>query len=239
MKYRFVALLAAFIFVGSALAQSGGAITPEQYAKQNKGKGTPFQVEQGQLQPANMFKLVSQCVDAFAQPAQDELVVHGSSIVDPDDYRINGPTALSDALDIATLEAENNAARYLKGIVLAANTTAVRNSQKTRKGSKKGSALDENKIMSGFSSKAVNTLVKLRSSSTVAVLKGGRVTGRNIIFLGKQGLCVIVKYEIPLDQQNFNPANAASSSSTSQQPGNNDSKGGGFPLPPPGSIRDF
>ncbi len=223
-----------------ALGFAQEAVSPEQYLQQQEEQqGATFQVIGEQIEPAQMLELIYKCTEPAAQAAGDHLAVRGFSIVDARDYKLRGPKALGTALARAELEAKANAAEALNAVAIAASDTSVLNETTTSSDTIAGEG-DTETILSNFSVQSIEVLEQVRTSGVEAFLVGGRVVGTGIISLGEEGLCVVVRYEVPLDQENYDPDSslppAGEATSASQQ---ESSSGDGFEAPPAGSIGDF
>ncbi len=238
IRRRGVLWLVVFWLALTGFAQE--ASSPEQYLQQEKEQqGATFQVIGEQIEPAQMLELIYKCTEPAAQAAGDHLAVRGFSIVDARDYKLRGPKALGTALARAELEAKANAAEALNAVAIAASDTSVLNETTTSTDAVVGEG-DTETILSNFSVQSIEVLEQVRTSGVETFLVGGRVVGTGIISLGEQGLCVVVRYEVPLDQENYDPnsslAPEGEDTTASQQ---ESSSGGGFEAPPAGSIGDF
>lgn len=215
-------------------------VSPEEYAEQEESQGTTFEVREEGIAPINMLELLYQCTQPAPQAARDFLVVRGFNIVDARDYRLRCTRALSIAL--SELAARAGAAEALTAVSIAAtssdtltDTTAAADAEVI------GSEGDV--VLQSLSATSISTLTETTSTSVEAVLRVGRNTGIGIISLGEAGMCVVVRYEVPLDQENYNPVQEL-------QPENEDAAGEedgegttnsdhGHEAPLPGSIGDY
>jgi hypothetical protein len=237
-KIRWFSL--SFALFALSLAQE--PISPEEYLQQKEEmEGSTFQVVGQQIEPAQMLELIYKCTQPAAQAAGDHLAIRGFSLVDARDYQLRGPKALGTALAKAELDAKANAAEALSAVAITASdlsttteTTASSDSQATN-----GEA---ESVLSSFSVESIEVLKQVRSSEVDTVLIGGRVTGTGIISLGEEGMCVVVRYEVPLDQENYDPGSQLMPSDSAQASDNQEEDTQteeGHTVPPAGSIGDF
>lgn len=239
---RFVAaVLIAALGVGASWAQEAFApVAPQDFAQAVSQEAPSFVVADPDvgIEPSvQLIELLFQCTQPFGQAIGDLLFVHGFSIVDARDYRLNGPIALQDAFVEAELNAQSAAAAMLEGVSTYARNERQRSSTGTSSGSVDGDAA-VGELTSTFSSTAFRNISQTASGETSAFLRGGRATGVRIVSLGDQGFCVVMRYGVPLDQAGFDPATAGD---PAQPPPPQGSPRGadGFPFLPPGSIGSF
>ncbi|SMB81989.1 hypothetical protein [Deinococcus hopiensis] len=173
-------------------------VTPQQFLKTEEVK-TSYTAQQGDLNPADALTLMLQCAPPLAAPydadhdgRNDTLRVYGFSIVSAQVYQARGVTSLASAIQKAQLRANGAAAEFFGGL----QTSIERglDMQNTTSSVAVGSELQ-------LSDVAVETLQDSVRTNAQAVLRGGRITGYRIVSLGNQGLCVVARYELPLDQR--------------------------------------
>ncbi|WP_040381374.1 hypothetical protein [Deinococcus aquatilis] len=228
-------LLLALLCAGCAAAQTSDApVTPQQFLKTEQVQAA-YTVQGGDLNPADALKLMLQCAppistayDADGDGRNDTLRVYGFSIVSAQVYQARGVTSLAPAIQKAQLRANGAAAEFFGGL-----RTAVDRGLDSRNTT--ASVVDGGDLK--LSDLAVETVRDSVSTSAQALLRGGRITGHRIVSLGNQGLCVVARYELPLDQR----AEAAPSSQSAPgvAPRPTTSTGGGFTPPAPGTSGDF
>lgn len=215
-------------------------VPPEQYAEEESEQGATFQVQEGEVTPVSLLELIYQCTQPAPQAAGENLIVRGFNIVDARDYSLRGPRALSTSLARAELDAKAGAAEALNAVAIAAATSSATTDTSTTAGATSSSG-GESEVLQSFSNQTIDNLSQVTTSSVAAVLKGGRTTGTGIISLGEDGMCVVVRYEVPLDQANYDPAQELqpedAASDTAAEPEEGDEQG--FEAPPPGSIGDY
>ncbi len=235
------AVLVAALVLGAGGAQGAFApVSPQEFASAVSQEAPTFVVADHNvgIEPSGqLLELLFQCMQPFGQAVGDLLYVHGYSIVDARDYRLNGPMALQDAFVEAELNAQAAAASMLEGVSIYARNARERSSRTTAGGTVTGDAA-VGELTSTFSSTAFRNVSQDSFTETRAFLRGGRAIGVRIVSLGDQGFCVVMRYGIPLDQEAFDPARLAVPAQTPPVQGP-PSGGDGFPFPPPGSIGNF
>ena len=240
MKTLITSLVATCVLgLCSTLSAQEEAVSPEQFVKDEGENGATFEVKEGEVTPVDLLELVYQCTQPAPEAAGDFLVVRGFNIVDARDYRLRGPRALSTALARAELDAKAAAAEALNAVAVVASSTNTL-SDTTTDASAEASNGDELEVLQSFSTQSVETLTQVSSSNVAAFLTGGRTTGTKIISLGDQGMCIVVRYEIPIDQTNADPAQDLQQEGETASPAEEETdEGHGFEAPPAGSIGDF
>ncbi|MEM0370935.1 MAG: hypothetical protein QXE80_09615 [Pyrobaculum sp.] len=227
------------IFFSWSLAQD--VITPQQFAAENPNP--TFQLVDNQLVPAQLLELTYQCLGNAAQASGNNLVVYGFDMIDPRTYRLQGPRALQTSLRRAEQRARVQAVSFFNAVRVQArtilqdsSTTSVQDTIATRN--------YQETIIGNFSIQTIETLSEMSETSVQGYLIGGRTTGTKVISLGESGMCVGVRYEIPLDQSNADPSSrlrqeSGASAGFSSDNSSQDEGGGGYELPPPGSVGNF
>ena len=228
--------LMALLCGGAAAQTSDAPVTPQQFLKTEQVQAA-YTVQAGDLNPADALKLMLQCAppistayDADQDGRNDTLRVYGFSIVSAQVYQARGVTSLAPAIQKAQLRANGAAAEFFGGL-----RTAVARSLETRNTT--ASVVDGNDLK--LSDLAVETVRDSVSTSAQALLLGGRVTGHRIVSLGNQGLCVVARYELPLDQRAGGTPRGQNQNAPGTPPRPTTSAGGGFAPPPPGTTGDF
>ncbi|MGM9319309.1 hypothetical protein [Deinococcus aquaticus] len=227
--------LMACLYAGCAAAQTSDApVTPQQFLKTEQVQAA-YTVQAGDLNPADALTLMLQCAPPISAPydadgdgRNDTLRVYGFSIVSAQVYQARGVTSLAPAIQKAQLRANGAAAEFFGGL-----RTAVDRGIDTRNTT--ASVVDGGDLK--LSDLAVETVRDSVSTSAQALLRGGRITGHRIVSLGNQGLCVVARYELPLDQRA--QATPGSQGTPGLAPRPTTSTGGGFTPPAPGTTGDF
>lgn len=219
-------------------------VTPEQAAAAEQVK-VAFATQGDALAPIDLLSQIHSCTTSTGAVVQDgrgEIFrVYGFAIVRPMIYQLEGISALTSAVPRAELVAKGKALEFLKGAMVAASavddmsrTTAEAANSVTKNG------LGE--AMQSVSTSTVTTLRMINSSQASGLIKGGRVSGTKFVSLGSElGFCVIVRYDIPLNQgsqSNSNAATPVSPAPTPTVPSVPPSNPGAPPIPP-GSKGDF
>lgn len=237
---RFLQVLTLYVAcaAGSALAQApapDAPVTPQQFLK-TEGMKSAYTVNQGDLNPADALSLMLQCAPPISAPydadgdgRNDTLRVYGFAIVPAQIYQARGVTAMAPAIQKAQLRANGSAAEFFGGL-----RTAIERGLETRNTT--ASVVDGQDLR--LSDLAVETVRDSVSTQAQAVLRGGRITGHRIVSLGNQGLCVVARYELPLDQR---AAAQQAAPGTPRPVGGQPqpASSGGFAPPPPGMTGDF
>ncbi len=231
MKKRRLGLIAVVASMGVAFAQETNVVTPQQFVQENPGPTFRLQGN-GELSSVEMLELVFQCLSNGAQVAGDRLVVTGFNMLDPRAYELQGPRALATSLQAAELQAQAAAAEFFQGIVVRART-AFDTTSETRI----NDAIVGDEVLKNFQMSTVERLSSYTSSEVSAYLRGGRKTGTKVISLGGEGMCVGVRYEVPLDQAGFDPVHDASQAAL--PPAAPEDGDGTFDAPPPGQVGDW
>lgn len=228
-------LLSLLLLCGAvATAQDTAPVNPQQFVK-SEGVQVAYSVTNNTLAPVDALNLMLQCAqpmsaayDSDNDGRNDTLRVYGFSIVAAQVYQARGVTSLAPALQKAQLRANGAAAEFFGGL-----QTAVRRSMETKNVT--GSVIGKDGL--NLSDLSVETVTDAVSTTAQALLRGGRVTGHRIVSLGEQGICVVARYELPLDQRA--PQTAPAQRPTGTPTGPVSPAQPGFPLPPPGSTGDF
>ena len=214
----------------------GDPITPEQFAQENPDPA--FEMQGGEFSPANMLELAYQCLNPVAQEVNDNLVVTGFDMVDARAYRARGVRSLQTALRRAELNAKAQAVEVFEQV----RVTSQERMQDTEQESTQSVEGSDGDFVSQFSAQTTQTLSTMTESSVEGFLVGGRTTGTKVISLGDEGMCVGVRYELPLDQSNYDPAERVRETSAQQAaPAQTEAseEREGFDPPPPGEIGDW
>jgi hypothetical protein len=202
---------------------------------------------------ADLMALLDQCTDPgssfYLHEGERYMFVHGTTLVGPDEYSLLGVRSLSSAANSADLRAQAAALRYLKGITISAQAVDVEGTSVSSAGSVTGGTVEQ-VLTAAWQRTELQAIV----TSSDGTLVGGRRIGQRIVVLspdpitGKdQGLCVLVRWSFPLDQQSWSPTGAntpvpAAPTEAQSSPGSTDGQsnsGSGFTLPPPGVYGGF
>jgi hypothetical protein len=246
-KKKGIALLGllAGLLLSSAQAQLT-VVTPEQavaaeqvkVAYSPEGNSTPDQ-------PVDLLQLVYECarsVGAVVQEGRSEIFrVYGFSFVPGDLYQLQGLRSLTAAVPKAELKAKGKALEFLQGAAVAV-TESLESTETVARGGASTTNRSGTEAVQTVSSSTVDVFRSMNSSQASGLLRGGRVSGSKFVSLGsQQGFCVIVRYDIPLNQGGqtgtgggtANPVPPASAAPANPPPNP------GAPPIPPGSKGDF
>lgn len=226
------------LLLGSVLAQGEASppVTPQQFLSQEHVK-TAYTATNNDLQPADALQLMLQCTPPVSTPydsdndgRNDTLKVYGFALVSAQVYQVRGATALAPAIQKAQLRANGAAAEFFGGL-----RTVVNRGLDSR--STTASVVDGTDLK--LSDLSVETVRDSVDTSAQALLRNGRVTGYRLVSLGSQGLCVVARYELPLDQRAGSdlPTGAPAQGGLPARQGAPAAPG--FPLPAPGKTGDF
>lgn len=228
---RFIVTLTVAALAALATAQDE-PITPEQFAQENPEPA--FQLHDGDLNPVGMLELAYQCLGTGAQAVGDNLVVTGFDMVDARAYQLRGARSLQTALRRAEVNAQAQAAQFFEAVRVRASTVVSDTELETSQ-----DAMQGDEVLSQFSMQTVNELSVMNETSVEAYLRGGRKTGTKVISLGEEGMCVGVRYELPLDQDNFDPVERAQEEALPTVQPEPDTEEEGRQAPPAGEIGDW
>lgn len=233
MKKVFFPLLC---LAGTAFAQDSTPVTPQQFVR-SEGIKQSYTVQQQQITPVDALNMLMQCMAPATTPydsdhdgKNDTLRVYGFGVVPAVLYKAKGVMALTPAVQKADLKAMGAAAEALNGV----RVRTVKG-----EGSVDSTATTVRNNELNLSNVAVETVYSATSARSEALLRGGRITGHRLVSLGEQGLCVVSRYELPLDQRGAAAAAGASGLSGGFPEGGGGLPLPGFPLPAPGLTGDF
>lgn len=221
-------------------------VTPEQavaseqvkVAYSPEGSSTPNN-------PIDLLNLVYECarsVGAVVLEGRSEIFrVYGFSFVPGDLYQLQGLRALTSAVPKAELKAKGKALEFLQGAAVAVTESLESNETVARGGASTTNRAGTEEVRT-LSSATVEVFRSMNSSQASGMLRGGRVSGTKFVSLGSQtGFCVIVRYDISLNQGGQTGTGNATSTQTppaSAPPASPPTNPGAPPIPP-GSKGDF
>lgn len=201
--------------------------------------------------PAEVEASLQACTDPgmsfYIHQGERYFFVHGTTFVDNDEYAIMGVRVLTSAANSADLRAQAGAVRYLRGLRVTAAAIDFEGMSSTREGQAGGGV-----ISSVLTSAWERTELQAIASSSSGTLVGGHRIGQRIVVMPpapgtseSAGLCVVVRWSFPLDQQSWSPEGASTSDTTASSdaaPAPDDeqpSRPSGFVPPPPGVYGNF
>lgn len=231
---------------GLAFAQSSTQpITPQDYVQQeNQANGTALTYEGSQLITPNLLELFQLCnapeaviYDKNRTGKVDTLKVYGVNRIDPQIWKLRGPTALGSAAQKAELRAKGYAVEFLKGVQVITQSTN-KSTDRIQTGASSASNGQDSAMVSTALSEVSETLETFDVSRAEGFLRFGKVTGTRTVSLGDLGMCVVVRYELPLDQSR-GPDGTPVRSNTNPPGSGPTNNNPGYPSLPPGSTGDF
>ncbi len=196
------------------------------------------------ISPANFLDLIYQCsrpLGAYISiGGKLYLRVYEFDIVTATLYRASGMKAIANAVRRAEVKARGSAVKILNGTSVYVSEAAgdlqinglLTKEGQTSGGEKVGVAQVTNEEKSFFMS--------ITESIAQGFLKGAALTGTKLISFGESGVCVMVRLDVPLSQ------NQGGTGFSSQDQGASGGRGGGAPFNPggapplpPGSVGDW
>ncbi len=198
--------------------------------------------------PSQIQASLDACTDPgmsfYIHQGERYFFVHGTTFVDNDEYAIMGVRVLTSAANSADLRAQAGAVRYLRGLRVTAAAIDFEGMSSTREGQAGSGG-----ISSVLTSAWERTELQAIASSSTGTLVGGHRIGQRIVVMPpapatteSAGLCVLVRWSFPLDQQSWSPARATTSESTAPSDAEADEqppRPSGFVPPPPGVYGNF
>lgn len=178
---------------------------------------------------------------------QEHFRVYGFRFVDSEEYALTGTRAFSSATRSAETRAMGAATEYLFGVAAWTGRFDEQASSTSTSASSTGEPNSaERERISSMSTSSRDVFRNVVATQSTGFLKGGRVTGTRFTSLGENyGYCVVVRYDIPLDQTQPAPGMQGSQDNNSGggivvQPTTPPREGpSGYPPLPPGSAGDF
>jgi len=230
-------LLTGVITLLPAVIAQEQAITPQQAVQLEQAVGT-FVQQGNSVAPSDFLQLIWQCTRAVGDVVEINGVpyfrVYEFDLINPTVYRLQGIQAVSNAIRRAEAKARGSAVKMMVGVA----TTFREIVADTNKQSTAGTATTTGKeeaIAASVSTETVNLLASITENSASGFLKGGRVSGTRLVSLGDAGMCVMVRFDVPLRKQGqgtSTPGTHGGAGSGSGNPGN-------APAIPPGQKGDF
>lgn len=235
IKSRITTGLLTIAALSASLVFAQDELTAQQFAAQHPEPTFALQGEE--LNPVSLLELTFQCLGSGVQVVGDNLVTTGFDILDARAYELRGAQALATSLRRAEINAQTHAVEFLEAVAVR-SSTAIRDHDSTTAVDAK--ANDE--VLRYFSMNTVESLATVSTVEVQGMLRGGRKVGTKLISLGDEGMCVGVRYEVPVDQSGFDPVErgrAEEQTGTAPAPAAPDGTRDGFQAPPPGTIGDW
>lgn len=206
---RFLILLAALTAGAAVAQQEQEVVTPEEFLADEISPDALTVNEDDTLGLANLtVDDLVQCLGYVGDLQGENLIVYGFGMLDRREYQLDGQQAVVRTLSRARLNAQTQAARFFAGVRQTSVTLNVDASTQTQTGTVSESEVGE-VVQRSLSSETRNQLVSVEADATTAYLQGGRIVGTKLISLDNGDMCVGVRYELPLDQDGFDPADRA------------------------------
>lgn len=246
---RVSVVLSALLWTSAGLAQQE-VTSPEEAVQGEEGVLYTYENEQA-VPAANLLDMIYECnraagsiMDVDGDGAED-FRIYGFDYVDSEVYALEGPRTFSTSTQVAQTRAMGSATEFLFGVASSATRALQDSRAESNAASSTGApGSDERERISALSVTTQEAFQQIYATSATGVLKGGRSSGTKFVSLGEGvGYCVIVRYDIPLDQtapapgeaaaQGNEPAAADSPAAPSEE------ESGGYPQLPTGAAGDF
>ena len=244
------------LMTSSAVAQSNQPVQLPEYVQQEQkanGASVGLSGEQLTTQP-NLLEQLALCnkpaaviYDSNRSGKPDTLKVYGVSLIPQALWKLRGLQAVASASEKAELKAQGYAVEYLNGVKVAQDKRLITTDKTTSSAATSSASGTDAAAATSLLSEMAETLQTFNSSSAQGFLRQGKMTGTRMVNIAELGMCVVVRYELPLDQSkaaqnavgtkiNGSPSTAAPDSGLGGQ-----GKGGdfGYPELPNGTVGDF
>lgn len=180
----------------------------------------------------------------------DHFRLYGFDFISDESYSLQGPRAFSPATQRAQTRAMGSATEFLFGVAATTTRLLEDSSGEALAGASVGAPRSEDREqITSLSVATQTTMRQIYETRSSGFLRGGTASGTKFVSLGDNfGYCVIVRYDIPLDQSRNpgEPATGPSSPSTQSAPATQpapaapeDTRDGGYESLPRGSAGDF
>jgi len=218
-------------------------VSPQEAASEEGREVRAVYATQGNsITPAQFLDYIYQCtrpVHAYILLGNKlHLRVYEFDTISETIYRLQGASAVSNAIRRAEVKARGSAVKAIMGTqVYLQETVGDININVTRAQEAQTSG-GERAAIAQISSDQVNFFMSVTESSAQGFIRGAVVSGTKIISLGNGGICVMIRMDVPLDQ-----GSGGSGGNTGTQGGSGGSGApfnpGGAPPLPPGSKGDW
>jgi hypothetical protein len=195
----------------SAIATAQSATTPvpaSQYVQQEQqANPAAITIQDGRIAEApNLADMLALCnaptamlFDSNRSGRVDSLRVYGVSRISASIWRLRGPAAIGAASTKAELAAEEYAVKYLQGAAIAATTVNTESEQASESASE-ATAGETSARTSNALVEINSSLLQVKQRNVAGVIRYGRVTGTRTVSIGDGNMCIVVRYELPLNQ---------------------------------------
>ncbi|NTY02604.1 hypothetical protein [Deinococcus sp. JMULE3] len=194
-----------------AMAAAQTATTPipaPQYVQQEvQANPAAITIQDGRVAEApNLADMLALCnaptamlFDSNRSGRVDSLRVYGVSRISASVWRLRGPAAIGAASTKAELAAEEYAVKYLQGAAIAATTLSSEGEQ-TSESAAEATAGDTSVRTSNALVEVNSSLLQVKQRNVAGIIRYGRVTGTRTVSIGDGNMCIVVRYELPLNQ---------------------------------------
>lgn len=250
MRITTLSFILMIVLSMSAVAQRE-VQTPEQ-AVQGEGQ-LVFTYDGGSVSlETSLLDMVYECNRAagtvLAVNGVDHFRIFGFDFVSAEAYALQGPRAFNTATQRAQTRAMGSATEFLFGVASWTTRVLADNESSTEAASSVGAPnASDRERLSSLSITTTSTFRQVFETQSSGFLRGGAASGTKFVSLGDNyGYCVIVRYDVPLDQSSNpgepnSPVSAASAPAgqqDAQEQHTPDEESGFRPLPR-GSAGDF
>lgn len=244
LRKRFLVTLTGGLFAFVATAQE--TITPEQYAQEEAGEiSLSASAADGELAVANPLDLILQCqqpstelVDLDNDGNAETLRMLGYDIVSKEIWALRGPSALGPSMEKAKMRSQAGALEYLQKLAVTFQNELVNSDTQTDARAAAGEVNGEMQLTAAVSVEVSSSLINSINTSGEGYLRNGRFTGARVVSHGDGNVCMVVRYDIPLDQSDA-AATEAVPTQTSEPSKPQEDSGNGYDPLPPGSTGSF
>lgn len=236
------------IFLTASLASAQLTPIDPKTAASEEGREVrvAYTLQGNTLSPAKLLDSIYQCtrfLGAYINVGGKlYLRIYEFDTISPTIYRMSGIKSVSTAVRRAEVKARGSAVKFLNGTAvyvsettrdLDINETGAQEAQ-TSGGERAGIAKVSTQQKSFFAS--------ITESTAQGFLRGATVTGTKIISLGDAGICVMVRLDVPLNQNQNQSGGKVPGQGGGGSGGSGESapfNPGGAPPLPPGSVGDW
>lgn len=163
-------------------------------------------------------------VDINKDTYPDIMRFYGGAIANKQQWSKIGPPLLSPLRRLAEMRAQAQVARTIAVYIAAKDDSTNSYSGAT--------------TLEGLSTQISEDVISSVSTQASAYIKGARVTNVKVVSLGpEQGICVVVRYDVPLDQNGLVPQAQYATPETNTNTGASsepEQGGGSYTIPPAG-----
>lgn len=233
------------IFLTASLASAQLTPIDPKTAASEEGREVrvAYTLQGNTLSPANLLDSIYQCtrfLGAYIDVGGKlYLRVYEFDLISPTIYRMSGIKSVSTAIRRAEVKARGSAVKILNGTaVYVSETTGDLDINKTEAQEAQTSG-GERAGIAKVSSQQESFFASITESKAQGFLRGATVTGTKIISLGDAGICVMVRLDVPLNQNQNQKVPGQGGGGSGGSGGSAPFNPGGAPPLPPGSVGDW